>query len=76
MADEPTRLKRFIADQEEAVQLARSTPDGSNPLRIDAVNVALSLAHTNAVGGDKVTTMAELLTDARAAERFLSGQDE
>ncbi|HEU4636891.1 MAG TPA: hypothetical protein VFS41_11970 [Edaphobacter sp.] len=75
MSDEPTRLKRFIADQEEAVQLALSMPDGSNPQRIDAVNVALSLAHSNAVGGDKVTTMAELLSNARQALRFLSGQD-
>lgn len=75
MSDGPTRLKRFIADQEEAVQLARSMQDGSNPQRIDAVNVALSLAHSNAVGGDKVTTMTELLSDARQALRFLSGQD-
>lgn len=75
MAEESTRLKRFIADQEEAVQLARSTPEGSNPLRIDAVNVALSLAHSNAVAADKETTMAELLKNAREAERFLSGQE-
>ena len=73
MSDETTRLKRFLTDQEEAVQLARSTPDGSNPLRIDAVNVALSLAHTNAVACDQSTTMAKLLADARAAEQFLKG---
>lgn len=75
MADEPRRLKRFISDQEEAVQLARETTDGSDPLRIDAVNVALSLAHSNAVACDRETTMAELLANAKMAQRFLSGQD-
>lgn len=71
MSDEATRLKRFLTDQEEAVQLARSTPEGSNPLKVDAVNVALSLAHSNAVACDRPTTMAELLANAAEAERFL-----
>lgn len=75
MADESTRLKRFITDQEEAVQLARSTPEGSDPLRVDSINVALSLANTNAHACDHVTTMDELLANARKAERFLGGKD-
>lgn len=73
MADDGTRLKKFIADQEDAVTLARSMPDGSNSLRIDAINVALSLAHSNAVAADAVTTMAELLKNATAAEAYLNG---
>lgn len=75
MADDGTRLKKFIADQEDAVALARSMPEGGNPLRIDAMNVALSLAHSNAVAADAVTTMAKLLKDAAAAEAYLNGPD-
>ncbi len=73
MADESTRLKKFLADQEEAVQLARTMPDRSDPRRVDAINVALSLAHCNADACGEKTTMAELLANAKAAERFLSG---
>ena len=69
MSDDGARLKKFIADQEDAVTLARSMPDGSNPLRIDALNVALSLAHTNARANDNVVSMAELLKDAAKAEK-------
>jgi len=75
MADESTRLKKFIADQEDAVSLARSMPEGSNALRIDAMNVALSLAHSNAIAADQVVTMAQLLKDATAAEAYLKGPD-
>ena len=67
---EQTRLKKFLADQEEAVQLARSTPDGSDATRIDALNVALSLAHCNAEPGVSIT-VGELLKDARAVEQYL-----
>ena len=73
MADD-TRLKRFIADQEEAVQLARSTPEGSNPVRIDAINVALSLAHCNAEEGVFVS-VERLIKDAREIEKFLKAED-
>jgi len=73
MADDGARLKKFIADQEEAVSIARGLPDGSNPLRIDALNVALSLAHTNARANDNVVSMAQLLKDAVAAEEYLKG---
>jgi hypothetical protein len=69
MAEE-TRLKRFVQDQEEAVQLARSTPEGSDSVRVDAINVALSLAHCNAEPGTTVTT-AELIECAKAIERYL-----
>jgi len=75
MADDSTRLKKFLTDQEEAVALARSTPDGSNSVRIDAMNVALSLAHSNAIAADKIVTMAELLKNAAAAEQYLRGPD-
>ena len=75
MAEESTRLKKFLADQEEAVQLARSTPEGSDAARVDSVNVALSLAHANAQAADHVTTITELLANARAAHRYLSGND-
>jgi hypothetical protein len=71
---EDTRLKKFIADQEEAVQLARSTPDGSNPVRIDAINVCLSLAHCNAEDGIFVSIDA-LLKDAAKVEAYLKAQD-
>jgi hypothetical protein len=74
LAENGARLKKFLTDQEEAVQLARAMPYGSNALRIDAVNVALSLAHSNAVACDKVTTMTELIKNAAAAEKFLSGE--
>ncbi len=74
MDEESTRLKKFLSDQEEAVQLARSVPDGSNSLRLDAVNVALSLAHSNAAACEKVTSMSELLRDAEAAAKFLRGE--
>ena len=73
MTEENTRLKKLISDQEEAVQIARETLNGGDPLRIDAVNVALSLAHSNAVGGDRHTSMTELLRDAAAAEKYLKG---
>lgn len=73
MTEENTRLKKFIADQEEAVTLARSTPDGSNPVRIDSLNVALSLAHSNAIAGQHITSMADILKDAQAAEKYLKG---
>lgn len=69
MADE-TRLKKFIADQEEAVQLARSTTDGSNPIKVDALNGALSLAHCNSEPGVTLT-VESLLKDARAIEQYL-----
>lgn len=75
MAEDGARLKKFISDQEEAVTLARSMPDGSNSVRIDAMNVALSLAHSNAVAADHVVTMAQLLKDAAAAEAYLKGPD-
>lgn len=68
---EDTRLKKFIADQEEAVEIARGTVNGGDPLRIDAVNVALHLAHSNAIGANKETSMADLLKDALVAEKFL-----
>lgn len=68
-----TRLKKFIADQEEAVSLARSTPEGSNPVRIDSLNAALSLACTNAANCQQVTSMADILKDAAAAEKYLKG---
>lgn len=73
MADDGARIKKFIADQEDAVTLARSLPDGSNSLRFDAMNVALSLAHSNAVATNTVTTMTELLKNAAAAEVYLGG---
>jgi hypothetical protein len=73
VAGDGARLKKFIADQEDAVTLARSMPDGSNPVRIDALNVALSLAHTNARANDNVVSMAELLKDAAIAEAYLKG---
>jgi len=75
MADDGARLKKFVADQEDAVALARSMPDGSNPVRIDALNVALSLAHTNARANDNVVSMTELLKDAAIAEAYLKGPD-
>lgn len=70
---EPTRLKRFLSDQEEAVQLARETADGSVPVRVDSINVALSLARSNAEVSNEPTTMAELLTNAKMAEAYLKG---
>jgi hypothetical protein len=70
---EPTRLKKFIQDQEEAVQLARETTDGSDPLRVDAINAALSLARTNAEVSSTQTTMAQLIADAKLAESYLKG---
>lgn len=73
MSSDGTRLKRFLTDQEEAVQLARAMPEGSCPSKIDAINAALSLAHTNAQSASKVTTMAEIIKDAVAAEKYLSG---
>jgi hypothetical protein len=69
MADD-TRLKKFLADQEESVQLARSTPDTSNPIRVDAVNAALSLIHSNAEPG-AVVSVEKLINDARLIEAFL-----
>jgi hypothetical protein len=69
MAEE-TRLKRFVQDQEEAVQLARSTPEGSDSVRVDAINVALSLAHCNAEPGVTVT-VSELIESAKAVEKYL-----
>jgi hypothetical protein len=74
LAEESARLKKFLSDQEEAVQLARTMPDGSNCLRLDAVNVALSLAYSNAAACEKVTSMSELLRDAEAAAKFLRGE--
>jgi hypothetical protein len=75
MADDGARLKKFITDQEDAVTLARSMPDGSNPLRIDALNVALSLAHTNARVNENIVSMTQLLKDAAIAEAYLKGPD-
>lgn len=71
MSEPTTRLKRFIQDQEEAVQLARETTIGSDPLRVDAINVALSLARTNGEVSNVQTTMAQLLADAKIAEAYL-----
>jgi len=76
MAEESTRLKKFIADQEEAVSIARGLPDGSSPVRIDALNVALSLAHSNALASGGVTSMAEVMKDAVKVEKYLRGGDE
>lgn len=76
MTEEVTRLKKFLTDQEESVQLARSTADGSDSLRVDAINAALSLAHTNAVAANRETTMKELLSHAREAAKFLKGEPE
>lgn len=67
---EETRLKRFIADQEEAVQLARATPSATDPIRMDALNTALSLAHCNQEPGQTVS-VDSLIRDARQIERFL-----
>ncbi len=67
---EVTRLKKFLTDQEEAVQLARSTPDGANPVKVDALNGALSLAHCNAEPGTFLS-VAQLLKDAQLIEAFL-----
>lgn len=74
MSDDGARLKKFVSDQEEAVTIARSMPDGSNPLRIDAINVALSLAHTNTRANENTVSMAQLLKDAALAEVYLKGQ--
>lgn len=74
MSVEPTRLKRFIQDQEEAVQIARETVDGSDPVRVDALNAALSLARTNAEVSNAQTTMAQLIGDAMMAEAYLKAK--
>lgn len=70
MSEESTRLKRFIRDQEEAVQLARTTPEASNQIKVDALNGALSLAHSNAHEGVSIS-VEQLLKDAAAIERYL-----
>jgi hypothetical protein len=76
MAEENTRLKKFLADQEEAVSIARGLPDGSSPVRIDALNVALSLAHCNALASGGTTSMTEIMKDAAKVEKYLKGGDE
>lgn len=67
-------LKKFIRDQEEAVQLARETVDSSDTIKLDAVNIALSLAHVNAVACDQTQNITTLLADADIAEKWLRGQ--
>lgn len=67
------RLSKFLADQELAVQVARGqmgTPLDYN-VRIDAINVALSLA--NSARSDEPKTMRALLADAKLAENYLRG---
>lgn len=66
-------LKKFLTDQEQAVQLARETPEGADSIKVDAINVALSLAYSNAIGGNCVITIAELLKAADEAEKWLRG---
>ena len=67
-------LKKFLKDQEEAVQLARDTAEGADQFRVEAVNIALSLAHVNALACDQTQNMKALLADADVAEKWLKGQ--
>lgn len=65
------RLTKFIADQEAAVDIARSamdTPQAYN-IRVDAINGALSLAQAN----HETVSVNELLANARRIEAYLKG---
>lgn len=67
-------LKKFLRDQEEAVQLARETVEGADAFRIEAINTALALANINSHQVDFITSMTKLLADADVAEKWLKGQ--
>ena len=59
MADEPqTRLTKFLSDQQQAVEMARTLPEDPRPYstRIDAINVILQLRNTQEMS---ITTFME-----------------
>ena len=68
-------LKKFIKDQEEAVQLARDTQPGQDDFKCEAMNISIALASINSRDGDSGTTMAELIKNADEALKWLKGQD-
>lgn len=69
MTTENPRLQKFVADQTEAVKLARDeTRDKPSDTRVEAINVALSIASTNR--DHRETSVEEIITWARKIEAF------
>jgi hypothetical protein len=69
-----TGLKKFIQNQEEAVQLARETQPGPDDFKCEAMNIALAMASINSRDGQEGTTMAELIKNADEALKWLKGE--
>lgn len=69
-----TRLEKFIADQEAAVQIARDMDEAPTPygVRVDAMNAALALA--NYMQDVHTVGMADVIRDAKIAEAYLKGE--
>lgn len=68
------RLTKFIADQEEAVRLARDTVDGPDKVRSEALYVAMQIAGRNAENASAALTAREVISDARRLEAYLRGE--
>lgn len=66
---ENPRLTKFVADQTEAVKLARDSSEKTSEVRIDALNAALSVASYNRDYHE--TSVEKVIADARKFEEYL-----